>query len=86
MLSYNILIVIYHNSRSPAAPEQRGPERRRPFSGGTACLTLLVEGRKARIERFELEQLELRDSSSTRVSNRIIPPSEPGSLHSYIML
>ena len=30
----------------------------------------------ARIEKFELEKLELRNLSSIRVSNRIIPPSE----------
>ena len=31
---------------------------------------------KTRIEKFELEKLELRNLSSMRVSNRIIPPSE----------
>ena len=32
--------------------------------------------RKARIEKFELEKLEWRNSSSTMASNRVVPPSE----------
>ena len=41
------------------------------------CLiSIRGEARTTRIDKFELEKLELNNLSSTRVSNRIIPPSE----------
>ena len=47
------------------------------------CLvSIRGQARKARIDTFELEELELTNLSSMRVSNRIIPPSDhlrPGS-------
>ena len=44
---------------------------------GTVCLIpIRHSARTNRIEKLELDKLELRDLSSIRVSKRIIPPSE----------